>query len=47
MLDGCCGNTVVMFASTISMYCYIVQVVKIEVFSNIVLEFFGTEPDIK
>jgi len=32
------------------MYCYIVQVVKIEkidMFSNLVLEFFGTEPDIK
>jgi hypothetical protein len=43
MLDGCCGNTVVMFASTISMYFYIVRVVKIDMFSNLVLEFFGTE----
>ena len=29
------------------MYCYIVQVVKIDMFSNLLLEFFGTEPDIK
>jgi len=47
MLDGCCGNTVVTFLSAISMYCYIVQVVKIDMFSNLVLEFFGTEPEIK